>query len=79
MEDRVERLEDDMVELRAWTARHGEEHTASVKLLASIVDALREHSHNAHGVRSRAVQWGYTGLVVTIVGVIIEVFRRLVL
>jgi hypothetical protein len=78
MANQVDRLEDDVAELKAWTTRHDEEHTADTRLLASIMDAVREHSHNAHGIRSRATQVGSTGLLVAFLGVVLEVIRRLV-
>jgi hypothetical protein len=42
------------------------------------MDAVREHSHNAHGLRSRATQVGSTGLLVALLGVVAEVLRRFV-
>jgi hypothetical protein len=77
--DLLESLARDVLDLKRWAAQHDEEHTADTRLLASIMDAVREHTHNAHGIRSRATQVGYTGLIVAIASAIIEILRRFVL
>lgn len=54
-------MEDDIREIRAWIARHEDEHSADTRLLASILDAVHSHQSNHHGRGSTLKQAGWVG------------------
>jgi len=75
----LDRLTDDVKELKIWTQLHSEEHTADTKLLASIVEKLAGHEGNHHGTLSNVKQGGAVGIGVTLLYVAVELIQRFLL
>ena len=76
MADRLDQIEEDIGELKAWTGRHDDSHTADTKLLASIVEKLAGHEGNHHGTLSNVKQGGAVGIGVTLLYVAVELVRQ---
>lgn len=76
---RLKDVADDVEELKDRFSQHTDEHVADTKLLASIVESMSEHRHNAHGKASTIKQGGAVGLGVTLLYLAAELVRTFLL
>ena len=77
MTDPLDEIREDVAELRAWTSRHEESHTADTTLLASIISKIESHATNHHGRASTIKQnTGMMAGVLTVLYVAVELLRR---
>lgn len=79
MADRLDQIEEDIRDLKAWAERHDESHTADTRLLASMLDSVKSHEGNHHGTVSTMKQGGAVGIGVTLLYMAVELIQRLFL
>ena len=79
MANRLDQIEEDIRDLKAWAERHDESHTADTRLLASILDSVKSHEGNHHGTTSTIKQGSAVGLGVTLLYLAVELVRTFLL
>ena len=76
MPDTLEEIREEIRDIWDWTNRHEASSIADKNLLNTLLESLQEHTHNSHGLASKAKSVGYTSALVALLSGFLELLRR---
>lgn len=79
MPDRLKRIEEDVADLKGRFARHEKRHGDDAEMLGRVLDNLDKHVGNHHGRASTIRQGSIVATAITLIYVVAELIRQLLL